>query len=179
DDAGVAADAGGEVDRHAPAVAGVGDERIERRLQLRALGLLVEVALERGRAHDVAPLHALVVLRGGERMALARRADLEPGGEAEPVGEAERGGVEARPRAPPAPPPAAAGWPSPPRRPPVAAPCRARRRRAASAATPARSRPRGAVPATAGARGRSPSGRAARRGPRAARAPTSPRRAGR
>src|SRR5207253_1537167 len=73
--------------------------RVEARAGVRGSGRLPlgtrVVALDRGRAHDVAPFHALVVLRARERAALGCRPDLEPGAEPERVGGADGVRVEA------------------------------------------------------------------------------------
>ena len=85
DHAGVAADAGVEVDRHAPGVAVVlvaaGRASCSRRRLVAHLAREVagrcSVLVERRRADEVAALHAPVVLRAGERVALAGLAHLE------------------------------------------------------------------------------------------------------
>ena len=102
DDAGVAAHAGGEVDRESPRVAAGRHLRIERHrgprrrlAHLRDGVGIAPVLLRRDRADQVAALHAPVMLRRGERGAAARLCDLEPGADPERVAPAQRVGVEA------------------------------------------------------------------------------------
>src|SRR5205085_5683493 len=61
DRAGVAADAGVEVDAHRPAIAFVGPRRIER--VLRRVALEAADVGESHRAREIAPFHARMVLR--------------------------------------------------------------------------------------------------------------------
>ena len=102
DHAGVAADAGVEVDRHAPLVAVVAlllPQRVERRMLL--VGLLwrtrdrlaasARVAL----AHERAPLHLLMLLRVGERVALRRSWPAWPVAKPKWLLARSAGGVEA------------------------------------------------------------------------------------
>src|SRR5262245_7392957 len=103
-DAGVAADAGREVDRHPPGVALVLVAGVERRrfrvLVREHVGVLRELG-HRGRAGQVAAFHAPVVLGAGERHLLARNAGREPAAVPQGVGRPERVGVRAEARAHP------------------------------------------------------------------------------
>src|SRR5262249_20870426 len=101
-DAGVAADASVEIDRHAPRIA---EERMLVRVEgLRARGhldhltgeLRVGAELREGRApHQGPTFHAVVILGAGERVARARLPEREAGAAVERVARPQRAGVEA------------------------------------------------------------------------------------
>ncbi len=101
DDAGVAADAGVDVDRHSPLVAFVLELGIQRDRPRRRFVLLVHrlripdelVACDR--TNEIPPLHQVVILRARERICRADRHDLEAAAEIHRVRRAERVGVEA------------------------------------------------------------------------------------
>src|SRR5262249_54928311 len=80
DDARLAVDAGGEVDRHPPAEALGLPLRVEALARFERGGGLLRAAAIRGpvdRPHDVAPLHAVVAVRARETVPLAGPPDLD------------------------------------------------------------------------------------------------------
>src|SRR6185436_13606302 len=103
DDAGVAADAGVDVDRHAPLVALVrvlGNERQRARRGLVAFMHDLRIALElltRDRANHPTAFHEVVVLRARQGIAIAGLRDFEAAIEPERLGCPQRPGVESRP----------------------------------------------------------------------------------
>src|SRR2546425_691067 len=102
DDARVAADAGIDIDRHAPLVAfvlevGVQRDRLRRRFVAFVNRLrVVHVLVSRDRAHHAAAFHQVVILRAREGILLAGVDDLDAGPVPQRVGRANRVGVEAR-----------------------------------------------------------------------------------
>ena len=100
DDAGAAAGAGRQVDRHAPLVALVLVVRVQReRLRKRVRHVLddfglVRVLRERDDARGMAAFHRVVVLRRGEQIPIAGLDDLEAGAEPGRVRRAQQVGVE-------------------------------------------------------------------------------------
>ena len=100
DDAGVAADAGVDVDGHAPGVTFVFEARIKRALgfvvmlALGEVGILAILLQSRG-AHQIAPLHAVMELRAGQRILRAEFSDLRAGPIAGSTGGANPIGIEA------------------------------------------------------------------------------------
>ncbi len=103
DHAGVAADAGREVDRHAPGVAAAGKLRVHgvvrprRRLaHVRHDRGVLAIGRGRDRAHGGAALHRMLVLRRRERVALERLADLDARRRPEAAALAQNVRVEAR-----------------------------------------------------------------------------------
>src|SRR5262249_5671886 len=106
-DARLTADAGGEVDHHAPAVAVVlplGVEALGLRLPHLEAPVVPRSAAVRRRvldAYDVASLHPVMVLRASEPAAIAGRTELDADPGPERVGGADRGGVGAGLRGPP------------------------------------------------------------------------------
>jgi hypothetical protein len=100
DHAGVAADAGVDVDRHPPLVAvvlevGIQRDGARRRLVVRAHGSgIADELVARDRAHHPAAFHQVVVLRAGERELLAGACDLDARPERQRVGRADGVGVE-------------------------------------------------------------------------------------
>jgi len=97
--AGAASGAARQVDRHAPAVAGISGPRIRGEQRSAVLGELFPGLLELldgGGGRDQAPLHRVVLLRLGEACSLADGSDGQAGREPGGVGVAQGAGVESQ-----------------------------------------------------------------------------------